>query len=1664
MRKQFLLMLVLCLTASLTWAERIDVATARKVAGSVARREGVTSGLRSTSDLSLVYAAAPGQSGSALRSGTMEGSADYFVFNFPGEKGFVIVAGDDRVRPLLGYSDKGSFDPDKLPENLRGMLAYYQDQITWANDKGIEATPDIAAEWSRLMSGTALRAAGEPVLLRTANWSQGEPYNRQTPIIKGEHAVTGCVATAMGIVMRYHEYPIRAVNPPEWNYYSVDGRYQGFQLTYDDYDWANMLDTYTSTSYNDTQADAVAELLYHCGANVGMKYTLEESGTPTVFVARALSDVFGYSHSIRYLQKDDYRWEEWKEMLKSELDAGYPVIYDGQSNSSGHAFVCDGYNNEELYHINWGWGGLYNGNFVLSLLDSKGNGLGYSEGQGMLLNIRPEQTGERYYMRPSLRNAYYTKSGNSASVSFDFEYFALYDHTFYIGLGVVDQNNQIIHKPESPIPANLQGMEDDGSYHLYTDNTRSIILSSPLLGGQRIALLCSLDGTEWEVMRGKENVPTGIDDNGVINPTPDDPNDPEQPMNVNIRWNKFDDKYMRVSGLDPSKNNYDNTEGISYQLSNVREDVILRYTITNYADWKGHLDIYYGTDYTLSNGGKGTQVTITDGSFDIPVTKAAIESEGSYYVNYLKIYSDRAGELSYKIQVFPKSATTPDFEQEGKKMTFVNDIEGSYDVNPIRGAVGQMIPFNLTFDKVDAVLQGKPLSLSIHINNVQQGQIHLYGADGKEIELTSPNSSLGISTPNPVAVGNLQANSPYSFKLKSDVELQGAQDNVYINLYTYVDGLEVPSLNYIPYIYIDPATVKTYTVASSGLTGLKWEDGTVTSIEEGKEFRGRLVCTQAGYQIPATLQKVTMGGQVLAEGSGYGYADGWISIKKVTGDVVITAAAEPIPTVTYMIKEGQMTGATSDIPSGGKSVQENSECTIKLTAEPGYLIKKADVIIKTEDKTLQQGKDYTCTEAADYKSLTVKIHVVTADMELFVYADPEPKSFSITGKLTRLTADKDIVKGVSVKENESFGFTLKPATDYRLPEAITILDGETPLVAERDYTYDKTSGKVVIFNVTSDLVIKATAIDNHQIQVVFNLEGVIATPNEVGPFTINTKPVFEVAFAAAEGYEYNGEIEVRMGDKLLSTPADYEYVPENDLSFTLKTPLSATLTITAKGTQKSYSITTAYTNISTPAEELPKNVLHGNALSFKITPDEGYDLPETIEVKVGDKTLAAATDYTYNKATGEVSIVKVTGDVVITAVAVLKTYEVKLNLTYLTSDFVSGTKVAHGEPLAITLTPHAGYELPQAVIVLMNGKPAEHTYQNGKISIAKVLGLTEITAKANKLHPVMENEEHVTIEGTENIAQGETFIATVKPNRGYHLPYAISVIMNGRQLHADEYTYDRSTGKIEVKNVTGPLSISVKGVKEGHFEVVLNLVNLSSEPASFEPQAKDAKIELTLKPSSGYELPGSVTVKMGDTPLAVGTDYAYDRSTGKFTLERITGTLVITANGSRIPEPEPEPTPTTYTVTLPVVEGATISASGSTTVTAGNDFSFTVEVKAGYIADNMVVKANGTILTTDANGRYTVANIRSNVVVTVTGIVKGDDPTANEGIEAGELRVWASGSRLFIRTPEAERAYIVTFDGRVYKTLSLSAGEYSEQMPQGSYVIQIGKQSYKLNF
>ena len=240
----------------------------------------------------------------------------------------------------------------------------------------------------------------------------------------------------------------------------------------------------------------------------------------------------------------------------------------------------------------------------------------------------------------------------------------------------------------------------------------------------------------------------------------------------------------------------------------------------------------------------------------------------------------------------------------------------------------------------------------------------------------------------------------------------------------------------------------------------------------------------------------------------------------------------------------------------------------------------------------------------------------------------------------------------------------------------------------------------------------------------------------------------------------------------------------------------------------------------------------------------------------------------------------------------------------------------------------------------------------GEIEIKNVTAEVSIKASGAEIFQVKEQTENIEIKTSEQtVKEGEPFKCELAPATGYKFPYVIKVMMNGRLLKqknllraagSEYYTYDNTTGIIEIENVDGEIVIEAKGVQEGFFEVIPNLVNLTSDPASFEPLAKDSKVELTLKAASGYTLPTSITVKMGENTLA-STDYTYNSGTGAFALEKITATLVITAAGNRIPEPEPEPepTPTTYMVTLPVVEGATLIAESSTNVESGKSFAFT---------------------------------------------------------------------------------------------------------------------------
>lgn len=151
-------------------------------------------------------------------------------------------------------------------------------------------------------------------------------------------------------------------------------------------------------------------------------------------------------------------------MIREELDARFPLIYDGQSTKDGgHAFVCDGYDANGLFHINWGWGGSSNGYFQLSVLDDNGDGIGFSEGQGAILHIRSSESGERYYIAPYLTRASYTMSEQNVNISFDIRYYALYDKTFYMELGVVNADGTIAQQPSgTPTSVELEAYVGGG--------------------------------------------------------------------------------------------------------------------------------------------------------------------------------------------------------------------------------------------------------------------------------------------------------------------------------------------------------------------------------------------------------------------------------------------------------------------------------------------------------------------------------------------------------------------------------------------------------------------------------------------------------------------------------------------------------------------------------------------------------------------------------------------------------------------------------------------------------------------------------------------------------------------------------------------------------------------------------------------------------------------------------------------------------------------------------------------------------------------------------------------------------------------------------------------------------------------------------------------------
>lgn len=300
-----------------------------------------------------------------------EQDAAYYVYNNP-DGGWVIIAADDRINPVLGYSDKGSFSLENMPDNLKWWMEGLAGTVEELRASGAEASDAARAAWRSLRSDP-VTTGSEQKVLETAKWYQEWPYNEKCPIVAGENkrSLTGCVATAMAIIMRYNRWPERGKGLIGGYVTSTYQTYiPSFYLDDHVYDWDNMpLTDGEKAGWTDDQIREVSQLMYDCGVSVTMDYS-EEYGSAASEgdVPEAMIGNFSYSDDIQYLYRSAYSLDEWFAVMRNEIDAERLILYCGSGDTGGHAFVCDGYDTQDSrLHINWGWSGDADGFFTLDL-------------------------------------------------------------------------------------------------------------------------------------------------------------------------------------------------------------------------------------------------------------------------------------------------------------------------------------------------------------------------------------------------------------------------------------------------------------------------------------------------------------------------------------------------------------------------------------------------------------------------------------------------------------------------------------------------------------------------------------------------------------------------------------------------------------------------------------------------------------------------------------------------------------------------------------------------------------------------------------------------------------------------------------------------------------------------------------------------------------------------------------------------------------------------------------------------------------------------------------------------------------------------------------------------------------------------------------------------
>lgn len=375
--KKILILVGLLLTTLNLMAEPIGEKRAREIATEFFAEHATRT---TTGTLELEWAGC--EINTACDTGSSLDSSLLYIYNRGNNGGFVVVAGDSNVNPIIAYSLDSTLDVDNMAEATEAILDAWCRQVK------------NARETAKPISGTTRQAtrANDAMLYETALWDQSEPYNREAPVYGGYRSLTGCAATAMAIICYYNKWPERGIGTtPAYEYVDMTGvtRYVEANTLGREYEYDYMLKDYRN-GYTNRQGNAVAALMKDMGTSVKMSYHPEGSGATSINVINAFVNHFQYSKGAKLAFGDSYSAEEWNDIIRENIRHYGPTLFCGQGDEGGHAFVVDGFDADNYFHFNFGWSGYDNGYYLIPNIE-------FYWGQEVILNLEPDPNGTSQY-------------------------------------------------------------------------------------------------------------------------------------------------------------------------------------------------------------------------------------------------------------------------------------------------------------------------------------------------------------------------------------------------------------------------------------------------------------------------------------------------------------------------------------------------------------------------------------------------------------------------------------------------------------------------------------------------------------------------------------------------------------------------------------------------------------------------------------------------------------------------------------------------------------------------------------------------------------------------------------------------------------------------------------------------------------------------------------------------------------------------------------------------------------------------------------------------------------------------------------------------------------------------------------------------------------------